>query len=194
MHAIVMAVILLAQVSIATVRESAVSPDAAKTRADLRNVLTASAREKLEQAAPAGAKADIKTARVAVTKAFPGAELSDAELDALAFYVMSEGADLVSLETKKIDEQRDALRAAMKAAGIEPKATATYALKLSGDYAQAPAPLAAGATPAAMQQRYDELVAMGNLNRGRRTKIVDAAELARKKGHDIAMNAIRNLK
>lgn len=185
MHALLIAVTLFAQTS------ASVSRETVKSTADVRAALAPSAREKLEQAAVSIEKADVKTARAAVTKAFPGAELGAPELDALASFVLAEVAEVIGAESKKIDEQRTALRAAMKAAGVEPKAGAKYALKLSGDYAKAPEPLAADATPAAMQQRLDELGAMADLNQRRRTSIADAAW---KKGHDVVLNSIRNLK
>ncbi len=189
MHNFLLAVLLLAQTDVSVSRE------AVKAHADLGAALSSSARKKLEHAATSvGAKADVKVARDAVKKAFPDAELSAADIDALASFVMSEASVVIDAETKKINEQKAALREAMKAAGVEPAAGAKYALKLSGDYAKAPEPLGAGAPPAAMQQRLEELGAMAELNQRRRMTVLDAAEAAIKKGHDVSLNAIRNLK
>lgn len=188
MHAFLIAIALFAQVS--------VSREAVKgAPADVRAALAPSALSKLEQAAASIEKVDVKSAQKAVKTAFPDAELSAADIDALASVVMSESAKTVDGETKKIDEQRVAVREAMKAAGIEPKADAKYALKLSGDYATAPKPLAADAPPAALLQRFEELTAMAELNRRKSRSLLDAAgAAARKSQHDVAMNAIRNLK
>jgi hypothetical protein len=188
MHAFLMTVAFFAQTS------ASVSREAVKAHAAVRAALAPSAIEKLEQAAGSMAKVDVKSAQNAVKTAFPDAELSAAEIDVLASYVMSEAAEIIAAETKKIDEQKTALRAAMKAAGVEPKAGAKYALKLSGDFARAPEPLGADAGPAAMQQRLEELGAMADLNQRRRASVIDLVEAARKKGHDVALNAIRNLK
>ena len=187
MHTFLMAIALFAQVSI--------SREAVKAQSDLRAALAPEAREKLEHAAASIAKVDVKTAQKAVKSAFPDAELSAADLDALASYVMSEAATIIAAETTKIDEQKSALREAMKAAGVEPKTGAKYALKLSGDYAKAPEPLGSDAAPAAMQQRLEELNAMAELNQRRRASALDAAEsgLKRVRG-EAALNAIRNLK
>ncbi|MEK6375188.1 MAG: hypothetical protein AABO58_21145 [Acidobacteriota bacterium] len=188
MHAFLIAVALFAQTDVSVDRQ------AVKAHPELHAALAPSAIEKLERAAASIAKVDVKSAQKAVKTAFPDAELSAADIDALASYVMSEAADIIAAETTKIDEQKRAVQEAMKAAGLEPKVGAKYALKLSGDYAKAPEPLGADAAPAAMQQRLEELGAMAELNQRRRTSVLDAADAARKKGHDVALNAIRNLK
>src|SRR5438874_1825784 len=148
MHALLMAIALFAQVSVT--REAVVDPAGDKTHLQIRDALAPSARQKLEDA---GAKVEVKTAREAVVKAFPDAKLSADTIDALAFYVMAESADTIVAEMRKIAEQRSAL----KAAGVKTDAGAKYALKLSGDYAKAPEPLAADAKPEAMAQRLAEL-------------------------------------
>jgi hypothetical protein len=185
MHAFLMAVALFAQVS--------VSREAVKaTPADVRGALAPSALSKLEEAAASIAKVDVKSAQKAVKTAFPDAELSAADIDALASVVMFAAAKNVDAETKKIDEQKAAVRDAMKAAGLEPKADAKAVVKLSGDYAAtAPKALAADAPPAALLQRFGELTAMAELNRRTSRGLLEAAAKSR---HDVSMNAIRNLK
>ena len=120
-----MAVVLFAQVSVT--REAVVDPAATdKIQAQLHDALAPSARAKLQQA---GAKVEIKAAREAAAKAFPDAELSADTIDALAFYVMSETSATIAGETKRIAEQRNALRETMKTAGVEPKGSAKFALR-----------------------------------------------------------------
>jgi hypothetical protein len=176
MHALLVALALFAQTGVSVTRE------AVKTQVDLREALASSARTKLDGAAASISTVDVKAARDAAKNAFPDAELGAAELDVLASYVLTQLAEIIDVESKKLDEQKDALRAAMKAAGVKPKAGAKYALKLSGDYAKAPEPLPDDATPAAMQQRLEELVAMGDLNARQRTGARNAAASALKKG------------
>ena len=191
MHAFLMAVVLFAQ-TVSVTREAVMDPAAAdKVQAQLHDALAPSAREKLQHA---GAKVEIKAARDAVVKAFPDAQLSADTIDALAFYVMSETSARISGEMKRIAEQRNALRETMKTAGIEPKGSAKFALRISGDYATAPEPLADDVKPDAMAQRLSELGAMIDLNE-RATKALNERRMSLlKQGHDIALNAIRNMK
>jgi hypothetical protein len=153
--------------------------------------LAPSALAKLEDAAASLANVDVKSAQKAVKTTFPDAELSAADIDALASVVMSAAAKTIDAETKKIDEQNALVRKAMKAAGVEPKADAKVAVKFSGDYATAPKPLAADAPPAALLQRFGELTAMAELNQRKSRSVLEAAAKSR---HDVSMNAIRNLK
>lgn len=184
MHAVLMAVVLFAQVS--------VERQVVKTTGAVGEALAASAREKLEDAAASIAKTEVNVARQAVKEAFPDAELGGADLDALAGFVLAEVAEVIESETGKINEQKTALKAAMKAAGVEPKSGAKFALKLSGDYAKAPKPLAEDATPAAMQQRLDELGAMADLNQRKKSSVLNAASAAAKKG--AFLDVIKSLK
>jgi hypothetical protein len=190
MHSLLIAVALFAQVSVT--REAVVDPAAAdKTHAEIHDALAPSARQKLEHA---GAKVEIKTAREAVVKAFPETKLSADTIDALAFYVMSETSATIAAETKKITEQRSALLETMKAAGFQPKAPAKYALKISGDYATAPEQIPASAKPEEMSQRLAELAAMLDLNE-RAMKTANERRMSLlKQGHEITLNAIRNMK
>ena len=187
MHAFLMAVVLFAQ-TVSVTREAVMDPAAAdKVQAQLHDALAPSAREKLQHA---GAKVEIKAAREAVAKAFPDAQLSADTVDALAFYVMSETSTTITAETKKIIEQRNAL----KAAGVVVKTGAKFALRLSGDYATAPEPLADDAKPEAMAQRAAELAAMIDLNERAMKTLHERRLSLLKQGHDIALNAIRNMK
>ena len=169
-------------------REAVVDPAAAdKVQAQLHDALAPSAREKL---ARAGAKVEVKAARTAVTKAFPDAQLDADTVDALAFYVMSESMEKIAAETRKIVEQRNAL----KAAGVKTDPSAKFALRLSNDYATAPEPLAADAKPEELAQRMAQLGAMHDLNERAMKTLNDRRMSLLKAGHDIALNSIRNMK
>lgn len=189
MHALLIAVSLFAQVSIS--REAAVDPAAAdKTYAAMSASLDDEVRHKLDRV---HVQMDVKTAREAVTKALPGANLSPEATDALAFYVLSRSAERVAAETKRIAQQRDDLRAAMKAAGLKPEGSPKFAMRLSDDYAQAPEPLPADATPAAMAERLTALGAMIDVNT-KALKTIGDRRMSAYKGHDVTLNAIRNMK
>jgi len=189
MHALLIAVSLFAQVSIS--REAAVDPAAAdKTYAALSDTLDPEARHKLDRV---HVKLDVKTAREAVAKALPEAKLSAEAVDALAFYVLSRSSERIAAETKKMTEQRNDLRAAMKAAGVEPKGAQKFAIRLSDNYGVAPEPLAADATPEQMAARLSELGALIDVNE-KAVKSLGPTRMSVYKGHDVTLNAIRNMK
>jgi hypothetical protein len=186
MNTLLAALLLFAQTDVSVTRE------VVKTQEDLRDALASSAQEKLKDAAASISKAEVKVAREAVREAFPDVKLGASDLDALAGFVLAEVAEIIETETVKIDNQKRALRAAMKAAGIEPKEGAKYALKISGDYARAPEPLADDASPQAKQQRLDELGAMADLNGRRKASVLSAASNAVKKG--AFLDVVKSLK
>lgn len=179
-----------------------------RTRSALTGNLADSAKAKLQHVVAAVAGKSGSTAspdkldaaiRSAVGESFSGANLGDAEVDALVFVIATDIAkenetsirDLAA-EVEKMAKQKDDIRkrlAATKTADAKPasppgvslttaKASTTGAIK-------APAPLAADASPAAMQDRLDQLGQLGETGQLRLQMMTDR--------HSKAMAVLSNL-
>jgi hypothetical protein len=152
------------------------------------------------------------TSRAAVASAFPIGSLAGADIEALVFYVMMEAAngaeqDLRSImeENKKMEEQKQALRAAMTVDGkfktAHPRVAKVTLQSSPVAIYRAPAPLPPNATIEQMQKRLDDLDQLETLNQIRIQALTNQQQQATavmsnvmKSIHDSHANVIRNLR
>jgi hypothetical protein len=195
-----------------------------RTRTALTAKLADSARAKLQRVATAVApKSDASSSpekfdaaiRNALGESFPGANLGAGESDALVFVIATDIAkendvalrDL-SAEVEKMAKQKDDIRkrlAATKTADAKPAARpgvslATAKVSTTGAI-KAPAPLAADASAAAVQDRLDQLNQLGEMSQlrlqmmtDRRSKAMAVLSNLMKKVSETDSSILSNLK
>lgn len=203
--AVLAAVPLFAQ-NVSVSRQAAVDTAAiSKAHDALGAKLSGAARQKLDDAASSFWKnADPRTsmmklsagAREAITAAFSGAELGAPEIDALAGYVLAEGAlatdkDLRALagELEKIEKQSDALRKQLTVDGKEPNVSVAKSAAAAPETIEAPESLADDATPEEKLKRLEELTSLSKSAAvktqslgDKRSKVSDLVSALMKKG------------
>ena len=176
MHTVLLALLLAQQPKVSVSLQAPVDQAAiTRTHDQIAASLTPSAKLKLQQLAPSVMSAPIPgdAARLGIRNAFPGVNLGDDDIEALAFVLLSEAAasagndlNAIGEAVKKMNEQRAAIRKQLESSGekITPRPAKAQAVAATVEYFRAPAPLPKDATVSELRKRFDSLGDMAAVN------------------------------
>ena len=206
----VLLVAAAAQPNVSIKLAAPVNPALVQRRDAIAAVLSPSAKLKLHGVAKTlGGSASITdgASRAAIVSAFPGVNLSDADISALTFIVMMDAAesaqqDLHSIMqgVSSINAQKDALRKELgKAAANKVRVQKVYTPVNTA--LTVPPPLSPNATMADKEKRFDDLSEMSEEQQLKMQRFMEQMQKAEsiasnmsKKFGDVQSSIIRNLK